>query len=133
VSAVLRALILALALALPATAMAGGKDKGEMKVPPPPKGSFYTKLPTIQAEMYDSEGVFHAFVIDLLLVFPEEAKTLSKTVGDRIRKQLVVIPYEEYNQGNPVPLIKAIAQDTVRKDPGGDKLQEVLVLRLLMR
>jgi hypothetical protein len=92
----------------------------------------FTKLQPISLELWDQNGLFHQVFMDLILVHGEEAK-VDKSVAEQIRKRLSTIPYEDYANANPAPMIKAQALEVIRKLPGGDQIQEVLINKLLFR
>jgi hypothetical protein len=115
----LAALLLCLALAAPVVAA----DKQKIR---------YNKLPAVAVELWDQNGIFHQVVAELLLVMPEDAK-VAKGLHEKIQRVLSVISYEEFVRSNPAALIKSMALEVVRKEPDGDKIQEVLISRLVMR
>lgn len=136
-----RALLAALLL-LPAAAAAEKKDdkkkeekkkEGKGPLPIPAKGQRYARIPTIALELWDSYGNFHLSTVDLLLLVPEEAKFSEKVISDKMRKVLNGIPYEEYMNGNPAPMIKATMLELVRKEPGCEQTMDVLISKMLFR
>lgn len=112
---------LLLCLAPAAPAGAAGKEKIR-----------YNKLPAVAVELWDQNGIFHQVVAELLLVMPEDAK-VEKGLHEKIQRVLSVIAYEDFVRSNPAALIKSMALEVVRKEPGGDLVQEVLISRLVMR
>ena len=122
--AVLAALLAAPALLCrPALASGGGGGKG---------GEIYVKLPSVALEFWDADGLFHAVNIEMSAVFTEQA-SINKKVGVEISRTLSAMAWEEFARGNPAATIKAVALDAVRKDPGGAKCLEVLIVKLIMR
>ena len=133
-------LALALALAAPAWAESGGAPKPEGKtekkndkLAPPAKGERYARLPTIVLELWDRAGTYHYSTIDLILQVPEEAKFSEKKVSDAIKRMLNTIPFEEYAQANPAPMIKAMVLERVRQEPGCEMARDVLISKMLFR
>lgn len=122
--AVLAALLAAPALlaAAPARASGGGGKGGEI----------YVKLPSVTLEFWDADGLFHSVNIEMSAVFAEQA-SINKKVGLEISRTLSAMAWEEFSRGNPAATIKAVALDAVRKDPGGAKCLEVLVIKLMIR
>lgn len=98
------------------------------------KGSeFYVKLPAINVEYWDENGIFHMVVVDATAVFHEQGAKLDKSVGVKIAHALSAMTWEEFSRGNPAATVKAIALDLVRKEPGAEKAMEVLLGRLIIR
>jgi hypothetical protein len=140
-----RSFLSGLLLALPVSATAAEKkddkkkekeDKkkdGKGPLPIPAKGERYARIPTIALELWDGYGNFHLSTVDLLLLVPEEAKFSEKLISDKMRKVLNGIPYEEYMNGNPAPMIKATMLELVRKEPGCEQTKEVLIAKMLFR
>jgi hypothetical protein len=93
------------------------------------------KLPTINLEFWDQNGIFHMVIIELTAAYPLEIKDakLDKKVGEKISHALGSMPWEEFNRGNPAATIKAVALDIIRKLPGGDKCTDVLMNKLILR
>ena len=106
----------------PALASGGGKGV-----------EFYARLPTINVEYWDEDGVFHMVVVDATVVFHEEGAKVDKSVGVLIGHALSAMTWEEFSRGNPAATVKAIALDLVRKQPGAEKAVEVLLARLIIR
>jgi hypothetical protein len=50
-----------------------------------------------------------------------------------MKKALNAIPYEEYMRANPAPMIKASMLDLARKEPGGDKVLDLLINKMIFR
>ncbi|EME68907.1 hypothetical protein H261_16039 [Paramagnetospirillum caucaseum] len=133
----------AVLLAFPALAVAAEKkddkkkeDKkkdGKGPLPIPAKGQRYARIPTIALELWDGYGNFHLSTVDLLLLVPEEAKFSEKAIGDKMRKVLNGIPYDEYMSANPAPMIKAAMLELVRKEPGCEQTMDVLISKMLFR
>lgn len=96
------------------------------------KGEVFVKLTPITLEYWDQAGLFHMVNMDLSVVFHEEAK-LDKSVAEKIQLALSAMPWEEFIKGNPAATVKAIALDIVRKQKGGEKAVEVLVIKLMTR
>lgn len=119
-----RRTLLAAMLLAPVTALAksGGNEGGEV----------FVKLSTIVVEFWDADGIFHVVNMDLTVVFPVQA-AINKKIVDRISANLSAMPWEEFAKGNPAATIKAVALDTLRKDPTTEKATEVLVSKLLLR
>ncbi|MBC7951844.1 MAG: hypothetical protein H7Z12_08525 [Rhodospirillaceae bacterium] len=119
----LAALLLAPVFALaPVSALAASKEGGE----------FFVKLTTIVVEFWDANGIFHVVNMDLTVVFPAQA-AINKKITEKIAANLSAMPWEEFAKGNPAATVKAVALDTLRKDPTTDKATEVLVGKLLLR
>lgn len=116
-----RTLLAALLLA-PVSAMASGKGGEE----------FFVKLTTIVVEFWDANGIFHVVNMDLTVVFPAQT-AINKKVTERIAAKLSAMTWEEFVKGNPAATVKAVALETLRKDPTTDKATEVLVGKLLLR
>ncbi|MBI5164841.1 MAG: hypothetical protein HY985_13175 [Magnetospirillum sp.] len=114
---------LAVLLALAASGPAGAADAGP----------YFYKVQPMQVEMWDKEGLFHLVVIDIQVEFPEQPKSLNKTVSERIVKAIQVLPYEELVKVNPATVIKALALDVIRRDKGGEQADEVRIIRLMFR
>ena len=127
--------LLAVAMLVPATLLAGDKKEKEKpaQLPVPSKGQRYARLPSIALELWDKYGNFHLSSVDLLMLLPEEAKCPEKPVSDKMRKALNGIPYEEYMGANPAPMIKASMLELIRKEPGCDQVKEVLISKMLFR
>lgn len=113
-----RALLAALA-ALPLPARAADKEA-------------FVKLQPIALEFWDQAGIFHMVNMDLSVVFIGEGK-VDKVVADKIAQALSAMPWEEFIKGNPAATIKAVAFDIIKKEKGGDKVREVLVIKLMTR
>jgi hypothetical protein len=134
-------LLSTLALLLPALPGRAEEHKKEEKkkegksspLPIPSKGMRYARVPTISLELWDADGNFHLCTLDLLLLMPEEAKVSEKVLSDKMRRVLNGIPYEEYMSSNPAPMIKASMLELVRKEPGAEQVQEVLISKMLFR
>ena len=95
-------------------------------------GEIYAKIPTVNVEYWDKDGIFHMVVVDAVVAFHEEAK-VDKAVGPLITRALSAMTWEEFSHGNPAATVKAIALDIVRKQPGSEKAVEVLLSRLVIR
>lgn len=92
----------------------------------------FVKLQPIALEFWDQAGIFHMVNMDLSVVFVGEGK-IDKVVGDKIAQALSAMPWEEFIKGNPAATIKAVAFDIIKKEKGGDKAREVLVIKLMTR
>lgn len=92
----------------------------------------YVKLPTVNVEFWDEQGIFHMVVVDASVVAPERVK-LEKSLGSVLSQALAAMTWEEFSRGNPAATVKAIILDQVRKQPGAEKVQEVLLARLVIR
>ena len=108
-------------------------DKKPGQLPIPAKGQRYIRLPTIVLELWDKDGNFRMSSIDLLLLVADDAKLADKKVADNMKKALNAIPYEEYMRANPAPMIKASMLDLARKEPGGDKVLDLLINKMIFR
>jgi hypothetical protein len=122
----------------PAFAAEKKDDKKEEKkksnqLPVPGKGQRYARLPTIVLELWDKDGNFRMSSVDLLLLVHEDAKLAEKTMSEKMKRQLNAIPYEEYMGSNPAPMIKASMLDLARKEPGGDKIIDLLIAKMIFR
>ncbi|WP_082915033.1 hypothetical protein [Paramagnetospirillum marisnigri] len=130
-----------LAFARPALASGGGDKKDEKKkddkkpgqLPIPGKGQRYVRLPTIVLELWDRDGNFRMSSVDLLLLVHEDAKLAEKQLSEKMKRQLNATPYEEYMASNPAPMIKATMLDLARKEPGGDKIIDLLINKMIFR
>lgn len=118
-----RRALLGLLLALPASARAAGGGKGDV----------YFKLNSINLEFWDEDGLFHMVNMELTVLFHEPPGAIDKKVADRIARTLSAMTWEEFNRGNPAATIKGLALDLVRKEPGGEKAVEVLIVKLMLR
>lgn len=94
----------------------------------------YAKLGPMALELWDAGGTFHLVSMDLVLVVvPVEAKPPSKDVVDSIKRALLTVSYEEYVATNPAPIIKSLALEAVRAQPGGEFVTEVLIAKMMFR
>lgn len=109
------------------------KEKKNDRLPVPGKGERYVRLPTIALELYDKAGQYHMSSIDLILLVPEEAKFSEKHLSDKMRMSFNVIPYDEYAQANPAPMVKSLALEIARKEPGSENTRDVLISKMLFR
>ena len=128
----------ALLAASPAFAAEKKDEKKEEKkksnqLPVPGKGQRYARLPTIVLELWDKDGNFRMSSVDLLLLVHEDAKLAEKALAEKMKRQLNSTPYEEYMSSNPAPMIKATMLDLARKEPGGDKIIDLLINKMLFR
>ncbi|MDO8608182.1 MAG: hypothetical protein Q7R40_16730 [Phaeospirillum sp.] len=131
---------LSAALAMPPAAFAAEKkdekkkeDKKPSQLPVPAKGQRYVRLPTIVLELWDRDGNFRMSSVDLLLLVTEDAKLAEKALADKMKRTLNATPYEEYMRANPAPMIKASMLDLARKEPGGDKILDLLINKMIFR
>lgn len=92
----------------------------------------YAKIPTVNVEYWDQDGIFHMVVVEALAVFHGEGK-VDKAVAPLITQALSAMTWEEFSHGNPAATVKAIALDIVRKQPGSEQATEVLLSRLIIR
>ncbi len=99
----------------------------------PERTEFYAPMPPITAEFWDRAGLFHLINIDLVVVFPKEGMKVSNKVSDLISKRLSVLPWEEFTRDNPAILIKRVALEVLRAEPGGADIKDVLIARLMLR
>lgn len=133
------AALLALAPAVSALAAEKKDDKkkeekkSSNQLPVPGKGQRYARLPTIVLELWDKDGNFRMSSVDLLLLVHEDAKLAEKSLSEKMKRQLNAIPYEEYMSSNPAPMIKATMLELARKEPGGDKIIDLLIAKMLFR
>lgn len=119
----------------------GGEKKDEKKkddkkpgqLPSPGKGQRYSRLPTIVLELWDKDGNFRMSSIDLLLLLTEDAKISEKPLAEKMKRALNAIPYEEYMRANPAPMIKASMLELARKEPGGEKVLDLLINKMIFR
>lgn len=118
-----RRLVLSLLAACLAATPAAAASKG---------GEIFVKLTPITLEFWDQAGIFHMVNMDLSVVFHEEAK-LDKSVADKIQRELSAMTWEDFAKGNPAATVKAVALDIVRRQKGGEKAVEVLVIKLMTR
>ncbi|CAA7626216.1 hypothetical protein [Magnetospirillum sp. SS-4] len=138
--------LLALALAAPAAIAAESSDakkeekkkkndekKKASQLPIPAKGERYIRLPTIVLELWDRDGNFRMSSVDLLLLVAEDAKLSEKALSEKMKRTLNATPYEEYMRSNPAPMIKATMLDLARKEPGGDKIKDLLISKMIFR
>ncbi|SEH27742.1 hypothetical protein [Magnetospirillum fulvum] len=109
------------------------KEKKNDRLPVPVKGDRYVRLPTMALELYDKAGQYHMSSIDLILQVPEEAKFSEKHLSDKMRMAFNVIPYEEYARANPAPMVKSLALEIARKEPGTEMTRDVLISKMLFR
>lgn len=109
------------------------KEKKTDRLPIPAKGDRYVRLPTMALELYDKAGQYHMSSIDLILQVPDEAKFSEKHLSDKMRMAFNVIPYEEYAQANPAPMVKSLALEIARKEPGSETTRDVLISKMLFR
>ncbi len=109
------------------------EDKKPNQLPIPGKGQRYVRLPTIVLELWDKDGNFRMSSVDLLLLVHEDAKLAEKTLSEKMKRQLNSTPYEEYMAANPAPMIKATMLDLARKEPGGEKIIDLLISKMLFR
>ncbi|WP_155801666.1 hypothetical protein [Magnetospirillum molischianum] len=124
----------ALAALAPLAALAEEKkEKKNDRLPIPAKGDKYVRLPTMALELYDKAGQYHMSSIDLILQVSEEAKFSEKHLSDKMRMAFNVIPFEEYAQGNPAPMVKSLALEIARKEPGSELTRDVLISKMLFR
>lgn len=118
----IRALLAAAAVALLLARPAAAEEKDR-----------FAKVPPVVLELYDEKGIFHLCVIELVLQMPEKGKVSEKVLAEKMQKVLNAIPYEDYVKSNPAPLIKSMALDMVRKEPGGTDVKEVLIKNIVFR
>lgn len=130
----------AAALAAPAATFAAEKkdekkkdDKKPGQLPIPGKGERYIRLPTIVLELWDKDGNFRMSSVDLLLLVAEDAKLAEKALAEKMKRTLNATPYEEYMRSNPAPMIKATMLDLAKKEPGGDKIKDLLINKMIFR
>lgn len=130
----------AAALAAPVAALAAEKkdekkkdDKKPAQLPIPGKGERYIRLPTIVLELWDKDGNFRMSSVDLLLLVAEDAKLAEKALAEKMKRTLNATPYEEYMRSNPAPMIKATMLDLAKKEPGGDKIKDLLINKMIFR
>lgn len=130
----------AAALAAPVAALAAEKkdekkkdDKKPGQLPIPGKGERYIRLPTIVLELWDKDGNFRMSSVDLLLLVAEDAKLAEKALAEKMKRTLNATPYEEYMRSNPAPMIKATMLDLAKKEPGGDKIKDLLINKMIFR
>lgn len=109
------------------------EDKKPNQLPIPGKGQRYVRLPTIVLELWDKDGNFRMSSVDLLLLVHEDAKLAEKALSEKMKRQLNSTPYEEYMGTNPAPMIKATMLDLARKEPGGEKIIDLLISKMLFR
>lgn len=113
------------------------KDKEDKKkssqLPIPAKGQRYVRLPTIVLELWDKDGNFRMSSVDLLLLVTEDAKVSEKPLSEKMKRALNATPYEEYMRSNPAPMIKASMLELARKEPGGDKVLDLLISKMIFR
>lgn len=109
------------------------EDKKPSQLPVPGKGQRYVRLPTIVLELWDRDGNFRMSSVDLLLLVTEDAKLAEKALADKMKRALNATPYEEYMRANPAPMIKASMLDLARKEPGGDKILDLLISKMIFR
>jgi|GEM_PF-2003602 len=119
------AALLALAPALPALAAGGAVKPKELLV----------KIPSVNLEFWDQNGLFHMVIIDLTAAYPLEVKDakIDKKVGPKIAQTLSMMTWEDFMHGNPAATVKAVVLDIIRKEPGGDKCADILVNKLIIR
>lgn len=130
----------AAALAAPLAALAAEKkddkkkdDKKPGQLPIPGKGERYVRLPTIVLELWDKDGNFRMSSVDLLLLVAEDAKLAEKALAEKMKRTLNATPYEEYMRSNPAPMIKATMLELAKKEPGGDKIKDLLINKMIFR
>lgn len=99
----------------------------------PERTEFYAPMQPVTVEFWDREGLFHLVNIDLVVVFPKEGMKVPNKVSDLIAKRLSVLPWEEFARDNPALLIKRVALDVLRAEPGGADIKDVLIARLMLR
>ncbi len=92
----------------------------------------YFKLAPFQLEMWDKDGFFHTITIELTGTFPVQPQ-INKTVTLKIRQVLETLPYEELLKNESPAIIKSVALDMIRSQPGGENVEEVLLTRYLFR
>jgi hypothetical protein len=113
------------------------KEKKDKEKPAPlpqaANGERYIKLPPIVLELWDRNGVFHLSSVDFVLIASDDTKLAEKNLSDKMRKVLNGISYEEYTATNPAPFMKDTMLDLIRKQPGGEKVKEVLISKMLFR
>ncbi|CAA7622631.1 hypothetical protein [Magnetospirillum sp. UT-4] len=119
-----RALLLAAALLPLAAGPAAAASKG---------GPAYAKIGSIVVEFWDQNGLFHVVNADLTAVLISPEAKLDKRIAEKITHALSAMSWEEFSTGNPASTLKAIALDIVRKEPGGELVAEVLVVKLMLR
>jgi hypothetical protein len=108
-------------------------DKKPAQLPIPGKGERYIRLPTIVLELWDRDGNFRMSSVDLLLLVAEDAKLAEKALAEKMKRTLNATPYEEYMRANPAPMIKATMLDLAKKEPGGDKIKDLLINKMIFR
>ncbi len=91
----------------------------------------YVKLHTMTVEMWDSSGLFHQIILDLMVAFPEQTK-LDKSVVYKIQQALQSLPYEELAKPSGATTVKAIAMAIITKQPGGERAEDVLIQKLMV-
>jgi hypothetical protein len=108
-------------------------DKKPGQLPIPGKGERYVRLPTIVLELWDKDGNFRMSSVDLLLLVAEDAKLAEKALAEKMKRTLNATPYEEYMRSNPAPMIKATLLELAKKEPGGDKIKDLLINKMIFR
>ena len=95
-------------------------------------GGGYQKLDNLVVEMWDKNGVFHTLVLQMQAYFPERPQ-MPKGMGEKMKRQLQMIPYEELKKPDGADRIKAIAKDVLLDDPGSDKVQDILIQKMFFQ
>jgi hypothetical protein len=116
---------IALALCLWLALMPGSSHAGE-------GGGGFQKLDNLVIEMWDKNGVFHTLVLQMQAYFPERPQ-MPKGLGELLKRQIQMIPYEELKKPEGADRIKEITKETLKEDPGSDKVQDILIMKMFFQ
>ena len=93
------------------------------------ENAFFPLSPVV-LEMYDQQGLFHTIQLYLVVVVPAPAK-LNKTAATAVQRVLMALPYEELAKPDSAKVMKTLALQAIRSEPGGENASEVLIAKLL--
>jgi hypothetical protein len=114
-------LVLALVLAL--APVPGRAEEG---------GGGYQKIDNLVVEMWDKNGIFHTLVLQMQAYFPERPQ-MPKGLGEKIKREIEKVPYEELKKPEGAERIKEITKSILLADPGSAKVQDVLIQKIFFQ
>ena len=95
-------------------------------------GGGYQKIDNLVLEMWDKNGIFHTLVLQMQAYFPERPQ-MPKGLGDKIKREIEKIPYEELKKPDGADRIKAITKTILEADPGSAAVQDVLIQKMFFQ
>lgn len=95
-------------------------------------GGGYQKLDNLVVEMWDKNGFFHTLVLQMQAYFPERPQ-MPKGLGEKMKRQIAMVPYEELKKPDGADRIKEIVKDVLKDDPGSAKVQDVLIMKMFFQ